>query len=116
MLKVVYGRKGKAISDFEVEDWVDYCIETFLNKGYYETINTSNELVLLTFALRVLEGVIPISDIKFYYEDEEMEFDETLGLQNPTDKSFSIFSSIVERSLNQSSLMLKARKKECCKT
>ena len=112
MLKIVYGRKGIHVSDFDVESWVDFNIETYLNSYSSDrVINTSNELVLMTFALRVLEGLIPLSDIKFYFEDEEIEFDETLGLQNPVGKTIGIFSSITERSLNQSWLKIKGCKK-----
>lgn len=116
MLKIVYGKSGTPVSDFDVENWVDFNIENYLNSHFPDkVVNTSNELVLITFALRVLEGLIPIFDIKFYFENEEIEFDETLGLQNPAGKAIGIFSSITERSLNQSYLKIKANKKECYK-
>ena len=113
MLRIVYGKKGIPVSDFEVENWVDFNIENYFNSSLFDkTINTSNELVLITFALRVLEGLIPISDIEFYFENEKLDFDETLGLQNPKGETIVIYSNIVEQSLNQSFLKLKARKKE----
>ena len=47
-----------------------------------------------------------------YRSTEKLDFDETLGLQNPKGETIGIYSNIVEQSLNQSFLKLKARKKE----
>lgn len=111
MLRIVYGTKGQAVPDHYVYEWVDYNIERFKNISYTYTINTSNELVLMTFALRTIEGIIPENEIEFYYEDEKLDFDMCLGIQNPKGTRLGIFSEVVEKSLNAGYKNMKNRKK-----
>ena len=113
MLKVVYGKKGQPVADHEVFDWVDYNIENYLNSPSYErVVNTSNELVLNTFAMHVLEGLIPLSDIEFYLEDEKLEFDPILGLQNPKGKTIGIYQEIMDKCLKYSYERMKKEKQK----
>ena len=114
MLKVVYGHKGAPVPDYEVHDWVDYCVNSYLDvpKVLHDengkpirgnkVVYTSNETVLHAFALKVLEGAIEVEDIEFYLEDEKIEFDPILGLQSPKGKTIGIISDMMEKSLKLS--------------
>jgi len=100
MLKVIYCNDGEPISDFEVYEIVDDAIK--INEKFPSTIinfKTSNELCLLTFSLRVLEGKIPIDKVEFYFENEKLEFDPVLGLKDPDDKTIGLYTEVCSKAL-----------------
>ena len=111
MLRIIYGTKGAPVADYDVFNWVDYNIERYKDTLFTSFIYTSNENVLLTFALRTLEGAIPLECIEFYYEDEKLDFDMCLGIQNPKGTRLGIFSEVMEKSLNAGYKNMKNRKK-----
>ena len=111
MLKVIYGKKGQALPDHYVYEWVDYNIERYNHDGIGHTLVTSNELVLMVFAQRTLEGVIAEDKIEFYYEDVKLDFDMCLGIQNPPGIRLGIFAEVTEKSLNAGYRNMKEKKK-----
>ena len=112
MIKVVYGRNGQPISDFEVYDFVDSVIESYIETGYNVnyTVNISNELCLMVFGLRMLEGKIPINEVELYFEDIKLEFDPILGIKDPTNCTLGFYADVAEKAIVISYELLKNKK------
>jgi len=100
MLKIIYSTEGKPISDFQVYDFVDTTISMYKNSSFsFLSVNTSNELCLMTFCLRVLEGKIPLDEVEFYFEDTKLNFDPIHGLEDLPDRHIGFLAEVTERSL-----------------
>ena len=113
MLKIIYGKKGAPVPDHEVYDWVDYNIDSYLSfKSIDKVVFTCNEMVLITFALRVLEEKISVNKVEFYMGEQKLEFDPVLGLQNPEGSIIGIYSEIIEKSLQISHIKIREEKKK----
>lgn len=82
MLKVVYTKRGQAVSDFEVECFVKNTFFCYDMTGV-DVVNISSENVLMAFQLAILRGDFPCNDIEFYYEDIKLDFDMTSGIVAP---------------------------------
>ena len=91
MLRIRYGEKSEfSISDFKAESYVDFILATYdAQKNLYKdfVVEISNEIVLNFFVLRVYQGKIPFEEIKFYFNDEELELDKYCGIEEPKNSS-----------------------------
>lgn len=91
MLKIVYCKEGVAISDYEVEKFVDEAIKDYLSHSVNTTIKVSSEILLMVFQERMLKGDIGYENIKFFIEDEEIENSLYKGFILPENKRYGIF-------------------------
>ena len=107
MLTIRYEKGAPAIPDFEAQDWVNYNIDSYVGCSYSKVVRTSNELVLLMFGNKVLEGIIPVNEIEFYFNGDKLEFDPVLGLQNPPGKVIGFYNQVVEEALHLSYNLMK---------
>ena len=148
MISVYYTPLGTPVSDFEAESTVDNIIEIYKNKSshkdennektyklpflipdefgedgnYYIDVYTCNEIILLSFSLRILEGKIGVDDVTFYWDNNnnfiKLGFDENLGIELPEgvrDEDFSPRFRILEDSLKISHKKVKERIAERCR-
>lgn len=83
-LKIVYSEDGTVVSDFKAINWVDNKIQEFLNSSLVTSeIRIGTEHMLNIFVLRVMEDIIPASDIQFYYENIPLDFNKYDGIILP---------------------------------
>ena len=85
-LKVVYtSTNSHIVSDFETSKWVDENIEKYFKDRHVAwEIRVGTEYMLNVFALRVMEGVLPIGNVEFYLEDTRLIFDKYDGIEFPS--------------------------------
>ena len=86
MLRIIYSASDcHVVSDFEVVKWVDKGVEKYLtNRPVDLEIRIGTEYMLNVFALRVMEGIIPMEEVEFYFEDTLLIFDKYDGLEFPS--------------------------------
>ena len=96
MIKIKYCDYGEPISDFKVFDYVDSVINNYESDLFF-IVETSSELCLMTFGLRVLEGRLPIEEVEFYFQGCKLDFDPFLGLLGPDD--FGFFYQVSNKAL-----------------
>lgn len=85
-LKIIYSATGSySVSDFEATEWVDKRVEMYLtNRPVDLEIRVGTEYMLNVFALRVMEGIIPMEEVEFYFEDTLLVFDKYDGIEFPS--------------------------------
>lgn len=97
MIKVVFAKKGKAISDFEAFDFVDNIIDNYTGENIEVLI--SNEMVMNAFELRIFEDKIDISEVEFYIEDEKIINNKYCGFEEwkTYKEEHLLFSDIIDK-------------------
>lgn len=84
MFKVVYSKLGYAVSDFELEEFVENEIKCFLKEKPGDwLVEIANETALMAFQVKALKGEIPTDRVEFYYEDTKLDFSMISGLTAP---------------------------------
>ncbi len=78
MLKIIFGKRGQPISDFESLAFVDNIIDNYT--GEDTEVFICNEAVLNMFELRIFEDKIDISEVEFYVEEEKLNHDKYVGV------------------------------------
>lgn len=91
MLKINYCRDGVAISDYEVEKFVDDTIKSYLDWPVVTEVKVASEILITVFQERMLRGDIEYGKIKFYIDDEEIECHPYKGFILPENKKFGIY-------------------------
>ena len=83
-LKIIYSANSDIVSDFEAIEWVDNKIQLYLCSHSVENeIRIGTEYMLNIFVLRVMQGIIPVENVEFYYEDIPLIFDTYDGIILP---------------------------------
>ena len=102
MIKIIFCEEGQPISDFKAYETIDSIIENYKNHPQDMSIKTSNELYLLIFGLRILEGKISMDELEFYFEDEKLEFNMYDGILEPKEKHHNtefLFAEVTEKAV-----------------
>ena len=104
MLRIIYSASDcHSISDFDAVYWVDKRIEEYLDARPIDSeIRIGTEYMLNVFALRVMEGIIPMEEVEFYFEDTLLIFDKYDGLEFPNKNlpsNWAMWATVTEQIL-----------------
>ena len=99
MIKVIYSKDGELVGDYSAYNFVDGKIAEYINShAEHLVVKIANEVPFNIFALRVVEDIIDINDIEFYWEDIKLNFDKYLGIELPESNSeFGVHLPVVNK-------------------
>ena len=111
MLKVIFCADGTCVSDFKAYEYCDSILEEYRNIGDSDlTVRVANETAFSVFVLRAIEGVFPESDIEFYYEDIQLEYDSEMGLIEPDGVVVGLYGQLIDAILKVGYNKMRQRK------
>ena len=111
-LKIIYSVNGDVVSDLKAEKWVDFKIKEYLNSSNNLEICIGTEYMLNIFVLRVMQGIIPVENVEFYYENILLIFDIYDGIILPDNCQPFGWSTVVMEIVKLGYEHLKANNKE----
>ena len=71
MITMEYCMEGEAISDFEVEAWVDAVIDQE-RKAHFKHYKVTNSIPFSAIRLAIVQGRIPCENVTFFFDGKEI--------------------------------------------